>query len=72
MLKKIAIFGAGFYGMNAYLRLRDYFDIVCFIDNNPALVGKYLYHIPICSGNMIHDICGDDTDIFVCSKNILK
>lgn len=38
--KKIAIYGAGIYGLFIYSKLKDKAQIVCFIDQNPFLNGE--------------------------------
>lgn len=45
--KKIAIFGAGNFGKQAYHDFQE--RVVCFVDNNPKLIGTVLEGLPIIS-----------------------
>ena len=33
-MKDIILFGAGFYGQNAYYKFKDNYNIMYFVDNN--------------------------------------
>lgn len=60
--KKIAIYGAGIYGLFIYSMLKDRAQIVCFIDQNPFLNGERHEGIAIVDPKNVPD--GVDT-IFV-------
>ena len=51
--KKIAIYGAGIYGLFIYSKLKDKAQIVCFIDQNPFLHGERHEGIEIVSPDNI-------------------
>lgn len=69
MLKKCIIFGAGFYGKGAYYKLRDYYDILYYVDNNPQLWGKNIGGIPIVSlEKMMEVYTCEKIDIVICSQ----
>jgi len=36
-MKKVVIFGAGYYGQKAYLRLKEKNNVIFFVDNNPNI-----------------------------------
>lgn len=67
MKNKIIIFGAGFYGKQAYEKLKDNYEIVCFVDNNQALAGTYLFDIPIISADKMSEYLAQDADVIVCT-----
>lgn len=67
MKGKIILFGAGFYGRQAFENLKDEYEILYFADNNPALAGTYLFGIPIISADKILDYLQKDVDVVVCT-----
>lgn len=70
-MKKAIIFGAGYMGNCAYFKLKKYYEIIAYTDNNPALGGKMLNGINIiCPDKMkaMYDQYNpDDIDIIICS-----
>lgn len=68
MKDKIIIFGVGYYGKNAYWKLKDYYNIICFADNNPDVQGNTYEGIPIISGERIKKLHMDDKDIVICTQ----
>ena len=68
MKDKIIIFGAGLYGRKAYEKLKEEKEILCFVDNNPALSGTYLFDIPVISAAEIPDYRKDQADVVVCTE----
>ena len=67
MKNKIILFGAGFYGRQAFEILKEKYEIMCFADNNPALAETYLFELPIISADKILDYLRQDVDIVVCT-----
>lgn len=65
MKEKIILFGAGFYGRQAFEILQEKHEIMCFVDNNPDLTGTRLYEIPIFPSDKILDYPQQDVDIVV-------
>lgn len=69
-MKKIIIFGAGYYGTRAYYKLKQWEEIVYYVDNNSNIQGTKLHNIPIISveelrkiyDSAVHDI------IIICQK----
>ena len=68
-MKKLILFGAGFYGKSTYYKLHDRFEILYFADNNPNMEGKELFGIPIILGNKIREVYTSDTDIIICTRS---
>lgn len=68
MKDKIIIFGAGFYGRQAFEILKDKYEILCFADNNPDLAGSDLFETPIISADQILNYLRQDADIVVCTE----
>lgn len=68
MKDKIVLFGAGFYGRQAYENLKEKYEILCFADNNPGLTGTYLFELPIISADCIFDYLQKDADVVVCTE----
>lgn len=65
MKEKIILFGAGFYGKQAFETLKEKYEIMCFVDNNPDLAGAHLFEIPIFPADKILDYLQQDVDIVV-------
>lgn len=68
-MRKIILFGAGFFGRNAYYKLKDEYEIVAYVDNNPALDGKILNGIEIISFERMQKLKCRETDIIICVSN---
>lgn len=69
MLKKCIIFGAGFYGKGAYYKLKNYYDILYYADNNSLLWGKDIGGIPIVSMEKMMEVYAcEKVDIIICSQ----
>lgn len=68
MKDKIIIFGAGLYGRKAFEELKEEKEILCFVDNNPALSGTYLFDIPVISAAGIPDYRKGQADVVVCTE----
>ncbi len=67
MKNKIILFGAGFYGRQAFETLKGKYEIMCFVDNNLALTGTFLFDHPIISADKMLDYLQQDADIVVCT-----
>lgn len=67
MKSKIILFGAGFYGRQAFENLKEKYEIMYFADNNPALAGTFLFDIPIISADKILGYLQQDVDVVVCT-----
>ena len=68
-MKKCILFGAGFYGKGAYYKLKEFYDILFYVDNNKNIQGKELFHIPILSVEKMVEIYDkDEMDIIICSQ----
>lgn len=68
-MKKLILFGAGFYGKSAYNKFHDQFEILYFADNNPDMEGKELFGVPVILGSKIKEVCTCDTDIIICTRS---
>lgn len=68
-MKKIIIFGAGYYGNIAFYKLKGHKEIAYYIDNNVHMQGTKLHNIPIISVRQLESIY-DSTqhDIVICIK----
>lgn len=69
MKKNIILFGAGFYGKNAYLNFNNNYNIICFIDNKLGGHEENQYGIPIYSFETLRTRSLIDTDIIICTRN---
>lgn len=69
MKDKIIIFGVGYYGKNAYWKLKSSNNIIYFADNNPLTRGDSFESIPIISGESIRKLNMDDMDIVICARD---
>lgn len=67
MKNKVILFGAGFYGKQAYENLKEKYEILCFADNNSGLSGSCLFERPIISADRMADYLQKDVDIVVCT-----
>lgn len=65
MRNKVILFGAGAYGRQEFEHLKDGHEIVCFVDNNPALWGMTLFDVPIVSAEQIANYRQDEVDIVI-------
>ena len=68
-MKKIILFGAGFYGRNTYYKMKNQFEILCFVDNDVALEGIEVLGIPVISAARLQEIKRPEIDIIICSKS---
>ena len=68
MKSKIIIFGAGYYGTNAYYKLKDRYQIVCFADNNSSIIGKEKCGIPVVGIEQLKEYDMLTTDIVICVR----
>lgn len=67
-MKKIVLWGAGYYGRSACSKMRAQFEIICFVDNNAMLVGETLSGIPVVSAAELKEMYSSDIDIVICAK----
>lgn len=68
-MKKCVIFGAGFYGKEAFDKLNKYYEIVYYVDNNCSLHEKFLHGIEIISiSNLGVLLKKENVDIVICSR----
>lgn len=68
-MKKCIIFGAGFYGKGAYYKLKDYYDIAYYVDNNETVQGNFLLGIKIISIDCLKKVLKKEhMDIIICSQ----
>ncbi len=68
MKRNIIIFGIGYYGKNAYWKLKNEYHIVSFADNNPNMQGTFYEGIPVISGEELKNLDISDIDIIVCTR----
>jgi len=68
-MKKTVLWGAEFYGQNAYRKMKAQFEIVCFVDNDAMLAGKKLFEVPIISATELKAMHSSEMDIIICSRN---
>ncbi len=69
MRNKIVLFGAGYYGKQAFENLKEKYRIMCFVDNNPVLVGTDLFDIPIVSADKVQDYLRQEADVVICADS---
>lgn len=68
-MKKIIIFGAGYYGNIAFYKLKGHKEIAYYIDNNVHMQGTKLHNIPIISVRQLESIYDSaQHDIVICIK----
>lgn len=68
MKSNIIIFGIGYYGKNAYWKLKNKYHIIAFADNNCDVQGTFYEGIPVISGEEIKNLDIGDTDIVICTR----
>ena len=68
MKKKIIIFGFGYYGKNAYQRLKSEYEILYFADNNEKNNGMTYNSIQVINGSKIRKYLTEEVDIIICSS----
>lgn len=66
-MQKCIIFGAGFYGKGAYYKLKKYYDIAYYVDNNKGIQGNLLHGIQILSLEQMREVLKEEYDIIICS-----
>lgn len=71
-MKKIILFGAGYYGQCAYRKMSNCFEILCFVDNSILLHGTKLYGIPVISATELTRVYSSEVDVIICSKNYFQ
>ena len=71
-MKDIILFGAGFYGQNAYYKFKDKYNIMYFVDNNEKLYGEKLHGISIIDIKELKKVYSGDIDIIICSKSYFQ
>ena len=68
-MKNCILFGAGYFGKNAYYKLKHFYNILYYVDNNEELQGKKLFDIEIVSlSQMVKSVNMSETDIIICSN----
>ena len=68
--RKCAIFGCGQIGKAAFYKLRNYYNIVCWLDNNSTLWNGMLFDLPILSPGTVAELyMQEEMDIFVAILN---
>lgn len=67
-MKEVILFGAGFYGQNAYYKMKDHFNILYFVDNNIMLKETELLGIPVISVARLQEIYRTEMDIIICTR----
>lgn len=69
MKQNLVLFGAGFFGRNAYYKFKKNFHIVCFVDNNKEKAGEYICGIPIICFEQFKEMQLSDKDIVICTSS---
>ncbi len=68
--RKCTIFGCGQIGKSAFYKLRNYYDIVGWTDNNSTLWNGMLFDLPILSPGTMAELClQEEMDVFVAILN---
>lgn len=68
-MKNIIIFSAGDRGFIAYKKLRLFFNVVAYTDNNQALWGKTLNGLPIISPEELPKLVSEEqAQVFICNE----
>ena len=67
-MNNIIIYGAGFYGKHAYYKLHKEHNILCFVDNNPALWNNHIFGLPIISSSELLTWYSKDTNVVIATK----
>lgn len=66
-MRKVMLFGAATAGKDAFYKLKNYCEILYFVDNNSKLHGKQFLNVPIISADQMMKLYTEDIDIIVCS-----
>lgn len=68
-MKKVVLFGAGFYGDAAYYKLKDLVNILYYVDNSPKKTGQYLHGIQIITIEKLRQVLDDqEIEIIISSQ----
>ena len=68
-MKKCIIFGAGYYGTEAYYKLKEYYDIIFYVDNNEMIWETRVHDIPVISfEKMLQIYDHENMEIIICCK----
>ena len=68
-MRKVVLFGAGFYGNAAYYKLKNVTEILYYVDNSSEKVGKQLHGIEIININRLRQIVeSQEIDIIISSQ----
>ncbi len=71
-MRRVALFGAGYWGQIAYESMCKHMDIICFIDNNPLKQGTELFGIPIFSPERLKYIVQNNIDVIITSSDYVS
>ncbi len=72
-MKNVYLFGAGYWGKNAYYKLKGRLNILAFIDNNVSKRdSNELFGIPIIDGTCLDNIDMSDSDIIICIRDYFE
>ena len=67
--KRVILFGSSKYGEQAYVNLKDRYDIICFCDNDSSKWGKKIYGIEIIDPNLI---CAIEFDYVIITSEYFR
>ncbi|MDD7056767.1 MAG: hypothetical protein PUI26_08135 [Selenomonadaceae bacterium] len=68
MMRKCIVFGCGFQGRRSVHKLRKFYDVLCWSDNNKQLWGTEIEELPVVEPERLAELCADETvDIFICT-----
>lgn len=69
-MENVYLFGAGYWGKNAYYKLKGRLNILAFIDNNVSKRNSNkLFGIPIIDGACLNNIDMSESDIIICIRD---
>ena len=66
-MENMIIFSAGDWGEHAFIKFRNYFNIICFVDNNAERWGTELFGVKVCSPDILAD--HEDCVIAIANQN---
>lgn len=71
-MKKIVLWGAGFYGQSAYHKTKAQFEIIGFVDENAVTAGGNLFGIPVISVAELREMYSAEIDIVICTEDYFR
>lgn len=71
-MKKVVLWGVGFYGQSAYHKMKEQFEIIGFVDDNIVTAGGHLFGISVISTTELQEMHSAEIDIVICAEDYFR